>query len=102
MLKTDIALLKKIVRPIAEKYKLGQIKLFGSRARNDATEKSDYDFFIQSGQMKGFFQLGCLFNDLEDALHASVDIVVEPGKYDKLDDYLIKAIEEDGILLYER
>ncbi len=38
--------IKKIVSSVAQKYELREVYLFGSYARNEATEKSDIDFLI--------------------------------------------------------
>jgi predicted nucleotidyltransferase len=38
--------LKELVRPVAIKYKLKTLWVFGSYARNEATEDSDVDFLM--------------------------------------------------------
>ena len=42
----DIKNISKMVAPIAQKYGADRVALFGSRAKNAATETSDYDFII--------------------------------------------------------
>ncbi len=37
------------VKPLAEKYKIKEVYLFGSYARNEATEDSDLDFLVYGG-----------------------------------------------------
>lgn len=39
--------------PIAIRYGVDALSLFGSYARGEADEKSDLDFLIQKGSMKG-------------------------------------------------
>lgn len=90
----DLEELKQIVAPIADKYGLEAVYLFGSQARGDAKPDSDYDFYIKHGKMRGLFQLSALFIDLKKALHKEVDIVLEPVTKRKLDDYLIKGIKK--------
>ena len=65
------------VLPIAEKYGLRSVYLFGSYARNEATEKSDVDLLIDTTgtQLKGLFALGALYCELEDALQKKIDLV---------------------------
>lgn len=92
--------IKKIVKPIAEKYGLEAVYLFGSQARGEATPKSDYDFYIKRGKLRGMFKLSGLFIDLKAALGKKVDIVLEPVSKKKLDDYLVEGINKDGILIY--
>lgn len=38
------------VQPIAEKYKLIRVSLFGSYARGEATAESDIDLYIQASK----------------------------------------------------
>ena len=45
----DLEELKQIVAPIAEKYWLEAVYLFGSQERGDAKPDSDYDFYIKRG-----------------------------------------------------
>lgn len=95
-----ISQIKEIVKPIAEKYGLEAVYLFGSQARGEATPKSDYDFYVKRSKMRGLFQLSGLFIDLKAALGKEVDIVLEPDTERKLDDYLVEGIKRDGILIY--
>ena len=39
--------------PIAKKYGIDSMSLFGSYARGEATENSDVDFYIDKGDIKG-------------------------------------------------
>lgn len=94
--------IKEIVKPIAEKYGLEAVYLFGSQTRGDATVKSDYDFYVKRGKMRGLFELSGLFIDLKAALGKEVDIVLEPVTKRKLDDYIVEGIKKDGILIYSR
>ena len=92
--------IKEIVKPIAEKYGLEAVYLFGSQARGDATSKSDYDFYIKRGKLRGMFKLSGLFIDLKAVLGKEVDIVLAPIDNEEIDDYLIDGITRDGILIY--
>ena len=90
------------VVPIAKKYGLEAVYLFGSQARDEANENSDYDFYIKRGKLRGMFQLSGLFLDLKKSLSKEVDIVIDPEGHRKLDDYINDAIEKDGILVYAK
>lgn len=96
--------LKNIVLPIAQKYGLEAVYLFGSQARGEETPASDYDFYIRGGSLRGLFQLSGLLQDLKQALRSDVDIVLAPQKpeHGKIDAYLLDGIKKDGVLLYER
>lgn len=100
-MKTDIKKLKKLISPIAEKYGLEAVYLFGSQARGEATSESDYDFYVKRGKLRDMFELSGLFIDLKAVLGKEVDIVLEPVSKKKLDDYLINGIKKDGILIYD-
>ena len=43
--------IKNIVTPIAEKYQIAQVYLFGSFARGDFDEQSDIDIRIEKGNL---------------------------------------------------
>ncbi|MCL1810610.1 MAG: nucleotidyltransferase domain-containing protein [Methanomassiliicoccaceae archaeon] len=86
-----------IVAPIAEKYGAGSIYLFGSRARGDNSEKSDYDFFVTLGQIRGLKLCG-LLRELEEALGNGVDIVTGGAQ---LEEDFSKEIHREMRLIYE-
>ena len=69
--------IRKIVRPIAEKYCLPAVYLFGSYARGTAGEKSDVDILVDTTgtQLNSLFALGALYNDLEEALGKRIDLI---------------------------
>lgn len=63
------------VRPVAEKYGLKSVYLFGSYARGDAGDDSDVDLLIDDGEVHGLFWLGGVYSDLRTALEKEVDMV---------------------------
>ena len=94
-----IVKLKKVIRPVAVKYGVEAVYLFGSRARGDYRPDSDYDFYVKKGKIRGYFALGGFFEEMKDAVQADIDLV--SLEEEELDEYLKKAIQKDGILLYE-
>ena len=94
-----IANLKKMIRPIAKKYGVESVYLFGSRARGDYRADSDFDFYIKKGRIRGYFALGGFFEELKEAVQAEIELVSQDEE--ELDAYLREAIRKDGILLYE-
>lgn len=66
-----------IVRPIAERYGLRAVYLFGSYARGTATVDSDIDLLIDTTgtKIKSLLQVAAVYCDLEEALGKPVDLV---------------------------
>ena len=70
MLPYSVEEIKRRVTPVAQKYHLTAVYLFGSYARGDATAGSDVDLLVDlSGTgIDSLFKLGGLYSDLESAL----------------------------------
>ena len=66
-----------MVKPVAEKYGIEKVWIFGSYARGEATEDSDIDLLISYEKLVGMFALGGLYADMEEAFNKPVDIVSE-------------------------
>ena len=91
--------IKEIITPICKKYGVKRAYLFGSYARNEATEKSDVDIRIESGKIRGLFQLCGFRLDLVEALGTEVDLLsVLPDPQFKR---FRENLKRDEILLYE-
>ena len=69
--------LKKRIAPVAEKYGLREVYLFGSYARSEATEQSDVDILIDrtGSKIRGMFEMGGLYEDLRASIGKEVDLV---------------------------
>ena len=94
------------VKPIAEKYKIPSVYVFGSYAKGEATEDSDIDILIdRSGsEIKNLFNLAGFCADLEDVLMKAVDVMTvqqleQRGASEKIP-YLIKAISKEKVSVY--
>ncbi len=77
MLPYSIEEITRRVTPVAEKYKLAAVYLFGSYARGEATAESDVDLLVDTtgAELDTLLKLGGLYSDLEDALEISIDLV---------------------------
>ena len=66
-----------IIAPIAKKYKLPAVYLFGSYARGTQTKDSDIDLLVDTTgtMLTSLFSLGGLYADLEEAFQVGVDMV---------------------------
>lgn len=84
-----------VISNIAHKYNLDSVGIFGSRARGDYREDSDYDIFI-IGNLPLEKELS-LEDELERELNNSVDIIKLSKDTDKL---LLKNIVNEANLIY--
>lgn len=66
--------IKDIVTPIANKYNVQSIYLFGSYARGEATENSDLDFLVFGGDKFNLTNIFALAEDLRMAFQRQVDV----------------------------
>ena len=87
--------LKDICIEIAKKYNIDTIGLFGSRARGDFQEQSDYDIFI-IGNIDLNTELRLEY-DLEKKLDSEVDVININNDIDKI--FLKNIINEDIVFL---
>jgi predicted nucleotidyltransferase len=60
---------------LADKYHVGNIRVFGSVVHNEDTESSDIDFLVTTYPGCSYFKLGGLLMDLQDMFGKKVDIV---------------------------
>lgn len=89
--------LRDIVGPIAASYGMKRVYLFGSRARGDFDEDSDYDFCVITGDDCTLFTLSGFLIRLKEALGTEVDVVCE----DALTDDFADTIVNDRRIVYE-
>ena len=88
----------RIIREIclyAERHNVRKVVLFGSRARNTHTERSDIDIAVFGGDRDGFYF------DVKENMHSLLmfDIVdMDSGVSEELK----KEIERDGVVIYEK
>lgn len=91
--------------PIAKKYNIPEIYLFGSYARNEATENSDIDLAIDSSTIHGLLQLMSFKNDVVDALSLSVDLLtlraIEQEKNNPIKRDFFENFTRERINLYD-
>ena len=86
MMQTSVFTMEQIaaaVKPLADKYRVKEINLFGSYARGEADENSDLDFLVFGGEMFRRTMIFALAEDLREVLKKNVDVFeiteVNPG-----------------------
>ena len=87
-----------LISPIARKYGVEKVMLFGSRAKGNAAEQSDYDFLISKGNISSLLTYVSFVNSLEDAFGSHVDVVTDTS----CDQEFIKKINKEAVVIYER
>jgi predicted nucleotidyltransferase len=104
---TSVEISKRIT-PVAQKYKLPQVYLFGSYARGNADERSDIDILVDTtgSMVASAFDEGTLFAELRDALEHEIDMVSVDALTERLDfpakRAFFDAVNREKILLYEK
>lgn len=88
--------LKNIIAPIAEKYQIKQVYLFGSFARGDYDAGSDIDIRIEKGKLRGMFALCGFYTEISEALGRKVDVLTTGS----LSEEFLESIRKDEIMLY--
>ena len=88
--------IKNISVPVAQKYGVKKLALFGSYARGEQKADSDIDFLIEKGKIQGWEFFGFV-NNLEDDLGVHVDVMT----YNSLRESLIADSIGDEVVLYE-
>lgn len=90
--------ISRIVTPIAEKYGVSKVSMFGSRAKGNATGSSDYDFLISKGSIGSLISYIAFVNELEEVFGTHVDVVTDTSS----DQAFINNISKEMVTIYER
>ena len=89
--------IRAIAYPIAQRYGIAALYLFGSYARSEATPQSDIDLRVDRGNLVDLLELGGLFSDLEDAFQKKIHVVTTQ----MLAAEFLKCIQPEEIAIYE-
>ena len=102
----SIEQLKERIVPIAIKYNLPAVYLFGSYARGEANDDSDVDILVDrtGTQLKGMFAMGGLYNDLCNVVEKSIDLVttgvLEQESTKKRTPWFVEDLEREKLKIY--
>lgn len=88
--------IKSVVTRIGQKYGIKNAYLFGSYAKNSASEDSDVDILIDRGDITTYKDYFHFSEDLKNSLGKEVDVTSEDGLLPGFFD----LIKDDRILLY--
>ena len=91
--------IKKLITPVARKFPVKSLILYGSYARNEATEDSDIDLIVDSNDKLLGVGLCTLLGELAEVLpkpfHCYEKSMVQNSGI------LFENIKRDGVVLYE-
>ena len=88
--------IRAIAHPIAQRYGIAALYLFGSYARGEATPQSDLDFRVDRGNLVDLLELGGLFSDLEDGFQKKLDVLTTQ----MLSPAFLNSIRSEEVLIY--
>jgi hypothetical protein len=88
--------IRSIVSPIAQRYGVESVSLFGSYSKGTASSDSDVDLKIDKGNLRSLFQICGFRLAVEDALQLPVDIVTSESS----DREFLDVIAQEEVLLY--
>ena len=88
--------IKAIAEPIARRYNIGALYLFGSYARGEANAQSDLDFRVDRGNLTDMLELGGLYSDLEESFQKKLDVLTTQ----MLSPEFLNRIQPEEVLVY--
>ncbi|EPH96765.1 nucleotidyltransferase [Enterococcus sp. DIV0765f] len=101
--------IKERVKPVAEKYEIPVVYIFGSYARNEATNESDIDFLVGTTGLPEKYRWSVysdFFDELKEAVDHDIDLVEmeafdEPLQFDHNKEFFEKMMKE-RVKVFER
>ncbi|HOW67138.1 MAG TPA: nucleotidyltransferase family protein [Candidatus Paceibacterota bacterium] len=75
---------------LAERYRTGEVRVFGSIVRGENVENSDVDLLIKPRRGCSLFDLAGLLEDLQELLGCRVDLVTEDDLKPRLRERVLK------------
>ena len=99
--------IKEKIAPVALKYRLPAVYIFGSYARGEATDKSDVDILVDrtGTELKGMFAMGGLYNDLCEAVEKPIDLVttgaLEQESTKRRTPWFVENLNREKVVIYE-
>lgn len=86
-----------LVKPLAQKYHVKEVYLFGSYARGEADENSDLDFLVFGGEGFKLTQIFALGEELREILQKRVD-VFEVNEINRESEFYKKIMKEKVLI----
>ena len=90
--------IRAIAAPLAQRYGVKGLYLFGSYARGEADAQSDIDLRVDRGGMTDLLALGGLYSDLQERLDKPLDLLTDQ----MLSRDFLSSIRREEVQLYAR
>lgn len=74
-----ISILRAALPDLRQRWPIQSLALFGSMARDEATEASDVDLLVEFDKPVALFSFFALEQELEQLVHRQVDLVSRPS-----------------------
>ena len=75
---------------IAATHGASNLRIFGSVARGDCDDRSDYDFLVDLEPGRSLLDLGGLLMDLQELLHKKVDVITPRALRPRIRDSVLR------------
>ena len=95
---SEIERISEKIRPVAKKYKLMYVWLFGSYAKKKQREDSDIDIIVRTEDVSEGFKIVEVKFALEEALKKEVDIITTGS----IKDSLLEDEDLDEVLVFSQ
>ena len=100
----SLDLISTLILPVAKKYKLKRVYLFGSYSRGEASDESDIDLLLEGADFNTMYDFIDAKQDFEHALGKHVDLVLQESieKDNSRSGKRFKEhVERDRVLIYD-
>lgn len=92
-----------LIAPVAKKYNIPKVYIFGSYARGEATANSDVDLMIEVGGLHGLEVIGAI-EDFKTVLKKPVDLIttrsLAQDRTQKYSQIFINNLEKEKMVIY--
>jgi predicted nucleotidyltransferase len=96
--------IKERIKPVAEKYNLPAVYLFGSYARGEANDSSDIDLMIDrtGTAVQGLLEYAAVFDDMKDFLNKEIDMITTYALEESRDKTFKNNVLNEKVQVYAR
>ena len=83
------------IKAVAAANRAGNVRVFGSVARGDSSEKSDVDLLVTLAPDASLFDIAGLHAELSELLHCDVDVIPD----ESIDPIIASSVLRDAVPL---